>query len=221
MPIIQPQVGTGYTRSDGRHADVESLVAAPSTEYAAGQTLGEVVEMGDCSTARLTLHSSAKSGTSPTLDCTLQHSSDCAIWRTLGTFAQQTNAADGYTVSSVTPEGTTPPTLTLSGTLSRPLNLRVECTLLGARGTWTGRYSFDNGVTWTAFTSAATVALTGSGLTLAIATGSAAVDNVWTASTSNHESKVFAGCDRYLRPVFTVGGSDTPKVTAVLSGEAV
>lgn len=105
---------------------------------------------------------------------------------------------DNSAMTAVTATGTTPPTITLSNTTGftgavRPVDLRIECTLAGARGTWKFRWSLDGGSNWTEnVTSAATVDLVdpldpvaGSllGITLNIATGNAAVDNVWTAKS--------------------------------------
>lgn len=98
------------------------------------------------------------------------------------------------TAGTVSPAGTTPPTVTITGTATRYLlGLKVECTLLGNRGTSKIRYSTDNGATWISdVTTAATIALNDSresqlrkkvvptGLTLAMADTAAAVDNVWT-----------------------------------------
>lgn len=54
------------------------------------------VELGDCATVRLVLNVSAVSGTTPTLDVTVETSADNGVadaWRTLGTFAQKTVVA--------------------------------------------------------------------------------------------------------------------------------
>jgi hypothetical protein len=82
--------------------------------------------------------------------------------------------------------GTSPPALTVSGTAAGVYGLRIECTKLGARGTWEFRWSLNNGTTWAAsnVVSAATQALGSTGITLAIAAGNAAVDNVWKATCS-------------------------------------
>jgi hypothetical protein len=84
-------------------------------------------------------------------------------------------------LSAVTSAGTTPPVIAVSGVPVGTYNVRIECTLLGARGTWQFRYSLDGGASWAAVdvVSAATYVLGATGITLAIATGSAAVDNVW------------------------------------------
>lgn len=100
---------------------------------------------------------------------------------------------EGLSLGAVTSTGTTPPVITLTGTPLRSLNLRVECTLGGILATWTGRWSVDGGVTWTAFTSAATVLMAGTGVTLNIAAGAAATDNVWTASTQGMKLAFTAG----------------------------
>jgi Ca2+-binding RTX toxin-like protein len=85
-------------------------------------------------------------------------------------------------VSAVTSAGTTPPVLTTTVTAAPTAgNYRVECTTLGALTTWVFRWSSDGGSTWnTGVTSAATVALGATGITLNIAAGNAAVNNVWT-----------------------------------------
>lgn len=114
--------------------------------------------------------------------------------------------------------GTTPPVITLSGSLiTVPVPITVNCTLLGARGTWTGTYSFDGGLTTTPFTSSATIPLTGagSGLTLNIATGTAAVDNVWRATCSGLADQTTNGFNysqaaASLQPIITVGLNGRP-----------
>lgn len=95
--------------------------------------------------------------------------------------------------TSVTSLGTTPPVITVTGTPLREVDLRVEALTTGALAVWTGRYSLDAGVTWTGFTSAATVVLTGTGLTLNIAAGTAAVDNRWSALTPGMRVAFTAG----------------------------
>lgn len=112
------------------------------------------------------------------------------------------------TMASVTPTatGTTPPTITFTDTANRedgtgpvrPIDLWIKCTLLGALGVWKLQYSIDGGQTYSAdVLSAATVALTDPldpaggllGLTLNIAAGNAAVNNLWKAkSVATHNS---------------------------------
>lgn len=111
------------------------------------------------------------------------------------------------TAGSITPAGTTPPTVTVAGTANRNVNFRMECTSIagGAALTqWTGRYSTDGGGSWIAFTSAASVTVNDSylsqndlltestGLTLTIAAGNAAVNNVWTFTTTNRYTSLIA-----------------------------
>ena len=101
-------------------------------------------------------------------------------------------AFESGTLSAVTSAGTTPPVITLTGTPLRALNIKVLCTVLGARGTSYIKYSIDGGLNYsTAEVTAATIlmldpldGLTSTGVTLNIAAGTAAVDNVWTAATA-------------------------------------
>jgi hypothetical protein len=214
----------GYLMLDGRYANTELVVLIPSQALPSGQTIGPVVEVGGRSGLRAVLATSAKSGTSPTLDVTLQTTDDPAKtdnWRTLGTaFAQQSDV--GLAVSAVTSAGTTPPAITLSGTPTVDVNLRIECTTLGNRGTAVVRYSIDGGVTWTEnVTTAATFAIGTTGLTANYANAAAAVDNVWTARTAGSETKDFAGLGRFIRAVARVGGSNTPIMTASLLADLV
>ncbi len=98
---------------------------------------------------------------------------------------------DGSAMSAVTPAGTTPPVITLTGTPNRPIDLRVECTVLGALGTSRVKWSIDGGNTFSVATlTAATILITDplnenetTGVTLNIAAGNAAVNNVWTAKS--------------------------------------
>jgi len=114
--------------------------------------------------------------------------------------------------------GTTPPVITLTGTLSTtPVPITVSCTVIGALGAWSGTYSFDNGATSTPFTSAATVPLTGkgTGLTLNIAAGSALSNNVWKATCAgladqSGNAKHNAQATASAQPVITVGLNGKP-----------
>lgn len=91
------------------------------------------------------------------------------------------------------------PVLTLSGTRTgAPVPIWVRCpTTGGARGTWLGEYSFNEGSSWTGFTSAATVALTGAGagLTLNIATGTAGTTFVCKAVATTMPDQSGLGAD--------------------------
>lgn len=240
MPsVLYPKPGDGYTTGAGRFVEAPSVVLIPEAALAAGITDGSVWEVGGFRTFVGDLECSAKSGTNPTLDVSLMTSRDGLTgWRLVDTFTQRTNAAlpksadglAGLIMGSVTAAGTTPPTVTLTSTAQvYPVNLRVECTDIGggaARGQWIGRYSIDGGKTYVTFTSAATVSVVDpagndTGVVINIATGNAAVDNVWTASTVGHQRKSFTGLDRFLKAVALVGGSSTPTVTAKLTGRLV
>lgn len=110
--------------------------------------------------------------------------------------------------------GTTPPVITFTGSLlTTPVPITITCTLLGARGTWTGSVSYDGGSTQAqTFTSAATVALTGagSGLTLNIAVGNAATNNTWKATCSGFadqsgNNKNYSQAAAGSQPILVVG----------------
>lgn len=103
----------------------------------------------------------------------------------------------GSSMGSVSSAGTSPPTVTLSGTPNGPHSIKIIITLGGARGTAKFKFSTDGGQNYSdEFTTAATVALTdtaidslvgvngATGLTAAFATGTYNVDNVYTASSN-------------------------------------
>jgi hypothetical protein len=110
-------------------------------------------------------------------------------------------------------------------TLIVPVNLRIECTTLGTRGTAVIRYSVDGGKSWVSgVTTAATISVvdpngTNTGLVINYANAAAAVDNVWTATTVGYERKMFTGLDRFVRISALIGGSAGPTMDAVISGE--
>lgn len=104
----------------------------------------------------------------------------------------------GSSMGAVTSAGTTPPVITVSGTPLGVFDLRIKPIATGARGTWTFQFSTDGGNTWSCTkTSAASVSLVDqddaenptvdsivgvngkTGLTISIATGTAAADNTW------------------------------------------
>jgi hypothetical protein len=213
--------GTGFTRADGCYADVEQFPIFGSTAFPAGYTIGLALDLGDRKLLRLTLDVSAKSGTNPTLDVVMQTApTSDGPWRSIGTAFNQMSDV-GLAMGAVAAAGTTPPTVTLSGTADRVIDFRMECTTLGARGTAVIRYSIDGGGTWTEnVTTAATIAVGTTGLTINYASATAAVDNVWTAKTAGREYKVHSACDRWVRPVCKVGGTSTPIVTASLNAIA-
>lgn len=118
-------------------------------------------------------YSSAELGTA--LDALLANPLEWAMVHLVGVVAPE--------MTSVTSAGTAPPVVSLTGTPNGYHNVRIEITTGGARGTAVFRWSADGGATWTsAVTTAATVVLTGTGLTAAFATGTDyATDNVYTA----------------------------------------
>jgi hypothetical protein len=104
---------------------VDLTLHAAGAETATGNGTG--VELGDKGTVRLVLIITAMSGTNPTLDITVETSSDNGVtdaWRSLGTFAQQTatttgvwktfGGCDRYVRSRRTIGGTATPTFTYS-----------------------------------------------------------------------------------------------------------
>lgn len=86
-------------------------------------------------------------------------------------------------MTAVTSAGTAPPVVSLTGTPNGYHDVRIEITTGGARGTAVFKWSINGGTTYTtAVTTAATVVLTGSGLTAVFATGTDyATDNIYTA----------------------------------------
>lgn len=79
--------------------------------------------------------------------------------------------------------GTTPPTVTLTGTPAGNYDFCIDIRVGGARGTATFSYSTDNGITWTtAELTAASVTLGSTGLTAAFSVGTYNVDNLYFAT---------------------------------------
>lgn len=75
----------------GEYASTDDVtLAAPAARTATGN--GSSLALVDRNQLRLTLDVTAASGTTPTLDVTVQHSPDGSTWATLGTFAQRTAA---------------------------------------------------------------------------------------------------------------------------------
>lgn len=93
-------VGQGYTKADGRYADVQPITPAAS---AARTVTGNdsAIELGDRGVARLKLDVTAASGTSPTLNVTIQTSRDGVTWYTAGTFPQATAVSNESKVFAV------------------------------------------------------------------------------------------------------------------------
>lgn len=114
------QTPTGYTTTDGQHVDSRDVVLHPSAARTATANGTLVEETGKRRTAALVLVVSARSGTNPTLDVTVQTSRDGSTWYTAGTFTQatatgtqrKTFALDRYVRGSWTIGGTDTPTFT-------------------------------------------------------------------------------------------------------------
>lgn len=114
----------GYFKQNGEFADTESVSLHPSAARTATST-GSSIELGDRGTLRLLLDVTAASGTTPTLDVTVQTSHDGSTWRSLGTFTQATaisserksfSGCDRFVRVSYTIGGTTPSfTFSVSG----------------------------------------------------------------------------------------------------------
>lgn len=125
-------------------------------------------------TAHEPSYSSAELGTA--LDALLTNPLEWAMVHLVGVVAPE--------MSPVTESGTTPPDVTLTGTPNGYHNVVIDITLGGARGTAEFRWSIDGGATWAAsgVATAASVTLTGTGLTAAFSTGTDYnVDNLYTA----------------------------------------
>jgi hypothetical protein len=78
--------------------------------------------------------------------------------------------------------GTAPPIITTSGTATIPLDVQVEITLGGSRGTAEFRYSIDGTDSWVAggpHLTAASFPMPGTGVTLGFASGTYTTDNVY------------------------------------------
>lgn len=89
------------------------------------------------------------------------------------------------TSSAVTATGTSPPTVTISGTATDTFSGRIEITTGGTRGTATFKFSLDGGDTYSAeILTAATYLMPNSGITIAFASGTYASDNVYTFTTT-------------------------------------
>lgn len=105
----------GYSTKSGRWAATADLVLAASAERTATGN-GASVEVGDKAVGRLLLDVTARTGTTPTLDVTIQTSFDGVTWRTAGTFTQATATGqqriscmlDRYVRAIWTIGGTTP-----------------------------------------------------------------------------------------------------------------
>lgn len=78
----------GYHRQDRKWADTEDIVLAPLALRDDAEATGPELELGDRATVRLALTVTAKAGTAPTLDVTIETSHDGANWYEAGAFDQ-------------------------------------------------------------------------------------------------------------------------------------
>jgi len=86
-----------------------------------------------------------------------------------------------YANSAIAAAGTSPPTLTLSGTFTSACYVEVDCTTAGALGTWKYTLQVNGQTQASGITSAATNTISACGVTtLNWAAGSASTNDVWT-----------------------------------------
>lgn len=105
----------GYSTTSGRWANTLAVTLAASAARTANGT-GSAIEAGDKAVVRLLLDVTARTGTTPTLDVTIQTSYDGITWRSAGTFTQATATGqqrgsfslDRFVRASWTVGGTTP-----------------------------------------------------------------------------------------------------------------
>lgn len=104
-----------------------------------------------------------------------------------------------------------PPVVTLTGTLTRFADFRIEVTTGGARGTAVFRWSDDGGTTWTSgVTTAATTVLGTTGITLAWPVGTYATDNVYVGKVVQWNDSSGHGWN--YENLLSVNGSQLPRL---------
>jgi hypothetical protein len=116
-------------------------------------------------------------------------------------------------INAVSATGTSPPTVTLSGTPSTRQSsaatpyVELDCTTGGALGTWAFTVKLNGSTVSTNVLSAASVTLTGTGLTATIATGTASTNDVW---RSNITVSSWGDQSGYNRPFSQATASAQP-----------
>lgn len=92
----------GYMTQDGRYANtVDEVVLAASALRDDAEATGDEIELGDRGTLRASLQVTAKAGTGPTLDVTIETSHDGSTWYEAGTFSQLSDPAVPTTVRKI------------------------------------------------------------------------------------------------------------------------
>jgi hypothetical protein len=225
MPAITsslalPNPSISLVDNNNREINQRAAYLIAPAAYTAS-SVGPIVDILGSTSIRAHLDLTAVSGTNPTLDIQLIHSPDCDVWYALGSaFTQETGAFGS--LSAVTEVGTTPPDITVSGTALREVNFKAKVKTTGARGTAVLQIALDGGYWYaTEWTTAATYNLldedgVDTGIDLAYESASAASDNTWTFRTLGRQRKVFSGCHRFVRAVYTIGGTETPTFTGSL-----
>jgi hypothetical protein len=96
------------------------------------------------------------------------------------------NASTGATINTtMASSGTSPPAVTLTGTLTGSHAIRIEITTGGARGTAIFRFSVNSGAFTSGVTTAATVALGATGVTANFPVGTYTDNNVYQSLCSS------------------------------------
>jgi len=175
--------------------------------YSSGGTIGQVYTFDSATPADVT--STLGYGISPQLVA------DLVTTPNHGKILFVPLASTAGVLSAVTSAGTTPPTVTLTGNSRDDIVGRVEIVSAGARGTATFRYCLDydsaSGTgTWSnPIVTAATYLMDDSGVTLNFASGTYAVDNVYSftgAAPTHSDANITAGMDALFAAGVDIGG---------------
>ncbi len=126
MTIANPVIRSARTNATTTNDEGQLLLSLTDSSAKTTSTTDSGVEVGCKGDLILDLVIASRSGTNPTLDVTIETSSDngsADTWRTLGTFAQQTAGgttrknfpgADNYVRANWTIGGTATPTFTFN-----------------------------------------------------------------------------------------------------------
>lgn len=168
-----------------------------------GDEQDDIVGMVTHSQALADLATTYNSKGEPMLVETVQEGQEGVVRRTFGGVPLSVSDSvplDGSSMGTVTPSGSTPPVVTLTGTPTGPWDLVIDCVAGGAHQTATFRFSVDGGQTWSAtlttpaaatpmeLTDTAADSLVGNngttGISVAFAAGTFNADNQWTAKAN-------------------------------------